>query len=67
MKETSGLLGKTDITSCNIREVVMQTAEPFSTREATQSLVKILNSSYVKADLEQVASNATHLEAEEIT
>ena len=44
--------------------MVIYTEEPVSTREATESLVKIIGSTYVKAYLEQVASNATHLEAE---
>ena len=45
----------------------MQTAEPASTREATEKMVKILNSTYVKSDLEQVVSNAIYLNAEERT
>ena len=44
----------------------MQTVEPVSTREATERLVKIIDSTYVKDDLEQVAANATQLNAEEI-
>ena len=32
MKEPSGLLGKSDINKREMREVVMQTAEPDSTR-----------------------------------
>ena len=67
MKEPSGILGQTNLTSREMIKVVMQTEEPVSTREATESLVKIIGSTYVKAYLEQVASNATHLEAEEIT
>ena len=35
-----GLLGKSYLTSCNICEVVIQTAEPVSTIEATEILVK---------------------------
>ena len=45
----------------------MQTAEPFSTREATKILVKILDSTYAKWDLEQVDANATHIESEQRT
>ena len=45
----------------------MHTAEPTSTREATERIVKILDSYYAKADLKQVANNATHLNAEERT
>ena len=50
-----------------MREVVMQNSEPVSTRESTERLVKTLNSTYAKSDLKQVADNATHLNAEEIT
>ena len=35
MKESDGLIGQTDITSCDMREVVMHTAEPVSTIEST--------------------------------
>ena len=45
----------------------MQTAETVSTGEYNERLVKILDSIYVKADLEQVDNNATHLNTEEIT
>ena len=41
----------------------MHTAEPVSTIESTERLVKILNSTYVKSNLEQVADNATHMNA----
>ena len=46
MKEPRGLLVKSNLTSCKMREVVMQTSEPDSTREATERLVKILESNY---------------------
>ena len=62
-----GLPGKADLTSRDIREVVMQAAEPVSSREATNRLLKILDSIYEKADIEYVAANATHLEYEERT
>ena len=45
----------------------MQDAEPGFTIEATEILVKIINSNYTKADLKQVANNKTHLNAEERT
>ena len=61
MKEPISLLRQSNITSCDMREVVIQTAEPVSTREATEILVKILNSTYVKAYLRQVADNVTHM------
>ena len=67
MKEPSGLLGQSDLTSSEMCEVVMKTSEPFSTREATDRLVKIIDSTYVKADLKQVANNTTHMNAEERT
>ena len=46
-------------------EVVMDTAEPVSTIKDTEILVKILNSTYAKADLKQVANNKIHLNSEE--
>ena len=45
----------------------MQTAEPVSTREATDRSVKILDSTYVKANLTQVSNNTTQTNAEERT
>ena len=50
------MLGKTDTTSRDMRKVVMQTGEPVSAMEDTERLVKIINSTYVKADLEQADS-----------
>ena len=47
-EKTSGQLGKPDITSREICEVVMQTEKPVSTIEATDSLVKTLDSTYAK-------------------
>ena len=43
----------------------MQTSELKYTREATESLVKIIDSTYVKAELKQVANNVTQLNFEE--
>ena len=42
----------------------MQTAEQASTREATERMVKILDSIYSKADLEQVVANASQMNTE---
>ena len=67
MKEPIGLLWKSDLNKRNMHGVVMQTAEPASTRKATDRLVKILGSYYLKAELKQVANNATQLNAEERT
>ena len=49
MKEPRGLVGRSDLNKCNMRKVVMQTAEPASTIEATERMVKILDSTYAKA------------------
>ena len=67
MKETSGLLGKSDLNKREMREVVMKTVEPASTIEATVRLVKTLSSNYAKTDLKQVVDNTTRLNAEERT
>ena len=45
----------------------MKTAETDSTREATDRMVKILDSTYAKADLKQVADNTSNLNSEERT
>ena len=65
MKEPSSLLGKSDLTKSEMCEFFMQTAEPASTRESNEWMVKILNSTYAKADLKQVANNSTQLNNEE--
>ena len=48
MKESSNLLGQSNLTKRKMREVVMQTIEPASTQEATERMVKILDSTYAK-------------------
>ena len=48
-------------------EIVIQTTEPVSTIEANEVLVKILDSTYSKADLKQVSDNTTHINAKERT
>ena len=65
MKEPIDLLGPSDLTSRDMRKVVMHIVEPVSTREATEIYVKILNIIYAKADLKQVANNVTQMDAEE--
>ena len=45
----------------------MKTVERASTKEGTEISVKIFDSTYAKADLKQVADNATHLDAKERT
>ena len=42
----------------------MQTAEPTSTKEDTELIVKILNSTYAKVDRNQLAGNSTQMDAE---
>ena len=63
MKESSNFLGQSDLTKREMREVVTQTAELASTREATERMVKILDSTYTKEQLNHVADNTTHMNA----
>ena len=63
MKEPRCLLGQTGLISCKMRKVVMQTEEPVSKREDNEGVVKNINSTYAKADLEEVAANATQMNA----
>ena len=65
MKDPSNLLGKSDLTKREMREVVMQTAEPASTGEVTELMVKILDRTYENTGLEQVFANASQLNADE--
>ena len=55
MKEPRSFIGKSNLTKCKMREVVMQTSEPASTQEDTKRMVSILDSTYAKSDLKQVA------------
>ena len=54
-----GLLGNSDLSKRKMCEVVMQTSEPASTREANCRLVKIIGIKYENEDLKQVADNST--------
>ena len=40
----------------------MQTAEPYSTMEATERLVKIFDSTYKKYHLDKVSAAAVHID-----
>ena len=42
MKEPSSMIGQIDLTSREMREVVIQTEEPVSTRGDTERMVKCL-------------------------
>ena len=45
-----------------MREVVIQTSEPYYTIEATEIVVIILDSTYAKANLDQVAAAAVQID-----
>ena len=64
MKEPINLLGQSNITKREMSKVVMQTAEPYCTWEATELMVKILYSTYAKAYLEQVVANSIQMNSE---
>ena len=66
MKEPSGMLYQINLTSREMHEVSIQTSKPDSTRKATERLVKTVDSIYAKTELEKIATNATHLNEEEI-
>ena len=42
----------------------MHASEPVSTRESTEKFLKFLNSTYAKADIEQVDANKSQLNDE---
>ena len=62
MKILVNLLVQPGLTKRNIQEVIVQTAEPYSTREATERVLKMLNSTYVKADLDKVDAAAVQID-----
>ena len=59
IKDPRNFLRQSDLTKRKMRKVVMQNAEPDSTREATERMVKILNGNYSTADLKQVVNKCT--------
>ena len=67
MKDPRNLLGQSNICKRKMREVATHTAEPGSTQETTERILKILDSTYAKADLRHVADNNSHMNAEERT
>ena len=62
MKEPDNFLGKHDLTKRDMQKVVMQTAQPASTGEATQKFVKIVGSTYAKYDSDKVSAAAFQLD-----
>ena len=48
IKETRNLLGKSDLTKREMREAVMHIAEPYSTQEDTEKMLKIIDSTYFR-------------------
>jgi hypothetical protein len=48
-----------------LKEIIKQTAEPLATQQATERAVKILDSTYEKANLEEIAANAVDLDKDE--
>ena len=67
MKDPSGLLGKIYLTILKMHEVVMQTAEPVSTKRRYWNNGKNLYSIYAKVYLEHLAANATQINADHRT
>ena len=48
-----------------IKTTILRSVEPVSTKEATDRVVKILDSKYEKADLNKIADNANNLDKEQ--
>ena len=48
------MLRQTDLTIREMCEAVMQNTDPVSTRKATDRMVKMIDSTYTKAELEEV-------------
>ena len=58
------MIGKIDLISLEMHEMEIQTIEPVYTREVNERMVKCIESTYSKTDIEHVAADATHLNAE---
>ena len=56
---------KPQFSRAEIHEILKQTAEPLVTQEATEQAVKILDSNYKAADLDDIARNAKQLDDEQ--
>ena len=67
MTQPRSVLGKSYLNVHEMHKVSIQTTEPVSTIEATERLVKTLDSVYEKANLKEVAYNTTQMNAEDIT
>ena len=50
------------LTQKELRAVISNTNEPIATQEATERMIKILDSNYKKANLPEVVAGATHLD-----
>ena len=61
MKDPGRLLVKPNLNQHEIRELSIQTAEPYSTIEATERVVKKTNSTYSKASFDKVPANTVQL------
>ena len=56
MKEPVNFLGKTDLNKREMLEVVIQAVELYSTIEANEMVVKIIDSTYAKSYLDKVSA-----------
>ena len=58
------MIGKIDLISLEMHEMEIHTIEPVYTREVNERMVKCIESTYYKTDIEHVAADATNLNAE---
>ena len=62
MNEPTNFICQPDLTKREVQELVLQASEPVFCIEATEIVVKILNSTYEKSYLDKVAEAAVHLD-----
>ena len=62
MKDSGNFIGKPDLNKHEMWEVFIQTEEPDSNRADTDIFVKILDSTYSKAELNKFATAAFHID-----
>ena len=65
MKDPETFLGQPDLIKNDMREVFIQTAEPYSTIEGTQRGVKIINSNYTKYEFDKISAEAVQIDKDQ--
>ena len=61
MKNFQSIKGNDLTSKKELKSIILRSNEPKSTRDSTQRVIKILDSKYEKADLDQIVKSSTNL------